>query len=414
LAAHEGWEVHHLDVKSAFLNGDLDEEVYVEQPVGFIKVGEEHKVLKLRKALYGLHQAPRAWNEKLDNTLVSFGFCKCPSEPAIYTRSRGKHQLVIGVYVDDLVVTGSSIDGIKQFKTEMAKAFRMSDLGLLHYYLGIEVRQSSQGISLSQKAYAEKIVERCGLRDCNPNATPMEPRLKLSKQSSESAVDKTLFRSLVGSLRYLVNTRPDISFVVGYVSRFLEEPCEDHMAAVKRIVRYVAGTCDWGLWFSRGKEKEALLTGFSDSDYAGDVDQRYSTTGVIFLLADSPISWQSMKQKVVAQSSCEAEYIVAANATCQGLWLARVLGEIQGTTQSSPVLRVDNKSAIALIKNQVLSGQSRHIEVKYHLVRESAARGQITVEFVGTENQLGDIFTKALGRIRFQELRNKIGLVQVK
>jgi hypothetical protein len=414
LAAHEGWEVHHLDVKSDFLNGDLHEEVYVEHPLSFIKEGEEHKVLKLKKALYGLHQAPSAWNEKLDDTLMSFGFIKCPSEPAIYTRHRGKHQLVVGVYVDDLVVTGSSIDGIKQFKTEMANAFKMSDLGLLHYYLGIEVRQSSKGIALCQKASAEKIVERCGLQDCNSNHTPMEPRLKLSKQSSEPVVDKTLYRSLVGSLRYLVNTRPDISFVVGYVSRFLEEPCEDHMAAVKRIVRYVADTQEWGLWYNRGKKKVAVLTGFSDSDYAGDVDKRYNTTGVIFLLDDSPISWQSMKQKVVAQSSCEAEYIAAANATCQGLWLARVLGEIQGSAHSSPVLKIDNKSAIELTKNPVLSGQSRHIQVKYHLVRESAARGQISVVFIGTENQLGDIFTKALWRIRFQELRSKISLVQVK
>jgi hypothetical protein len=223
--------------------------------MGF-KEGEEHKVLKLRKALYGLHQAPRAWNEKLDDTLVSFGLCKFPFEPAIYTRSRSKHQLVTGVYVNDLVVTGSSSEGIKHFKIEMAKASSMSDLGLLHYYLGIEVRQDTHGISLSQKAYAGKIVEKCGLQDCNPSGTPMEPRLKLSKQSSELVVDNTLFRSLVGSLKYLVNTRPDISFVVGYVSWFLEEPCEDHMAAVKRIVRYMAGTCDWDYGSAEGRRRK--------------------------------------------------------------------------------------------------------------------------------------------------------------
>jgi hypothetical protein len=276
------------------------------------------------------------------------------------------------------------------------------------------VRQDAHGISLSQKAYAVKIVEKCGLQDCNSSATPMEPRLKLSRQSLELAVDKTLYRSLVGSLRYLVNTWPAIIFVVGYVSRFLEEPCEDHMVAVKRIVRYVACTCDLGLWYIRGKEKEAMLIGISDNDYAGDADQRYNTTGVIFLLVDSPVSWQSMRQKVVAQSSCEAKYITTANATCQGLWLARVLGEVQSKLQSRPMLKVDNKSAIALIKNPVLSQQSKHIEVKYHLVCGSAARGQITMEFIGTENQLGDIFTKALGRIGFQELCNRIGLIQVK
>jgi hypothetical protein len=164
-----------------------------------------------------------------------------------------------------------------------------------------------------------------------------------------------------------VNTRTDLAFNVGYVSHFLEEPWEDHLAAVKKILCYVAGTCNWGLWFGRKKGNQALLTGFSDADFAGDVDARKSTTGVIFFLANNLITWQSMKQKVVAQSNCESKYITAANVTCQALWLARV-AEVQGSTLSTPLLRVDNKSAIALIKNSVLHGQSKHIEVKYHLV----------------------------------------------
>jgi hypothetical protein len=174
------------------------------------------------------------------------------------------------------------------------------------------------------------------------------------------------------------------------------------MAAVKNIVRYVAGTQHWGLWFSRHENLEAALTVFSDSDYARDVDKRKSTTGVICFLSGSPITCQSMKQKVVAQSSCEAKYIAAANATCQALWLSRVLAEIQGTVPGVPLLKVDNKSTISLIKNPVLSSQSRHIEVKYHLVRESASRGLIQVEFIGTKDQLGDILTKALDRLKFQ------------
>ncbi|CAA7399994.1 unnamed protein product [Spirodela intermedia] len=359
LAAHEGWEVHHMDVKLAFLNGDLKEEVYVEQPAGFISTGNEHKVLKLKKALYGLHQAPRAWNAKLDETLLSFRFRRSPSEHAIYTKWNGEAQLVVGVYVDDLVIIGASCDDIKYFKKEMADVFKMSDLGLLRYYLGIE-------------------------------------------------------RSIVGSLRYLVNTRPDLAFAVGYVSRFLEEPRKDHLAAVKQILRYVAGTKSWGLRYERKKEKQVQLTGFSDSDFAGDVDARKSTTGVIFFLANSPITWQSMKQKVVAQSSCEAEYIAAANAACQGVWLARVLAEVHGSAPSVPMLKVDNKSAIALIKNSVLHGHSKHIEVKYHLVRESAEKGQINVEFIRSEEQLGDVLTKPLGKVKFHEFRAKIGLVDVR
>lgn len=413
LAAHESWEVHHMDVKSAFLNGELGEEVYVQQPAGFVVTGKEHKVLKLRKALYGLHQAPRAWNEKLDRTMKSLGFRKSISEPAIYLRRNIKSQLVVGVYVDDLIITGTNCEDIKLFKEEMAAVFKMTDLGLLKYYLGIEVRQNKEGISLSQGAYAEKILEKNGMRECNPCQTPMETRLKLSKLSTEPLVDVTVYRSIVGSLRYLVNTRPDLVFAVGYVSRFLEEPHKDHMMAVKHILRYVKGTKNWGLWFGRKGRKEAGLIGYSDSDYAGDVDSRKSTTGVVFFLNNSPVTWTSMKQKVVAQSTCEAEYIAAANASCQALWLSRVLAEVQGVSLKAPMLKVDNKSAIALIKNPVLHGQSKHIEVKYHFVRECAENGQIKVDFIRSEEQLGDFLTKPLGKTKFQELRSKVGLVDV-
>ena len=240
----------------------------------------------------------------------------------------------------------------------------------------------------------------------------MATRLKLSKRSEEPPVDVTSYRSVVGSFRYLVNTRLDLAFSVGYVSRFLEEPRKAHLAAVKQILRYVEGTKSWGLRYERRKER-VQLTGFSDSDFADDVDARKSTTGVIFFLGGSPITWQSTKQKVVAQSSCEAEYIAAANATCQGMWLARVLVEAHGSSLSVPMLRVDNKSAIALIKNPVLHGQSKHIEVKYHFVRESAEKGQITVDFIRSEEQLGDFLTKPLGKVKFHELSARIGLIDV-
>ena len=228
-----------MDVKSAFLNGDLNEEVYVEQPVGFIKKGDEHKVLKLKKALYSLHQAPRAWNAKLYDTLLSLNFKRSPSEYAIYTKRKREAQLVVEVYIDDLVIISASSEDINKFKREMADAFKMSDLGLLCYYLGIEVRQTAGSITISQGAYAAKIMERSGMVGCNPCQVPMATHLKLSKRSEEPPVDATSYRSIVGSLRYLVNTRPDLAFSVGYVSRFLEEPRKDHLAAVKQILRYV-------------------------------------------------------------------------------------------------------------------------------------------------------------------------------
>lgn len=225
-----------MDVKSAFLNGDLTEEVYVEQPLGYEKKGEEGKVYKLKKALYGLKQAPRAWNSKLDRSLVSLGFKRCPLEHAVYTKNSKGSNLLVGVYVDDLIITGDSVQEIERFKAQMKNKFSMSDLGLLSYYLGIEVKQSSGEISLCQSAYAVKLLDKCGMSDCYATQVPMDQRHKLSKRSSNPPVDTTMYRSVVGSLRYLVHTRPDLAYSVGIVSRFMENPTTEHMSAAQLIL----------------------------------------------------------------------------------------------------------------------------------------------------------------------------------
>jgi hypothetical protein len=292
LAASNGSEVHHLDVKSAFLNGDLAEEVFVKQAPGFVIPGAEHKVLRLRKALYGLRQAPRAWNAKLDATLQALGFERCETEHAIYVRRRGKFALIVGVYVDDLIVTGMRAADIAGFKQEMADRFRMSDLGALSYYFGIEVKQGSGEMRLRQQAFAEKLIERAAMAGCNPCATPMEERLKLSRNSTTAKVGATLYRSIIGGLRYLTHTRPDIAYTIGYVSQFMEDPREDHWTAVKRLLRYIKGTTDQGIVFPRSGDKEApRLVIFSDTDMAGNIDGRRSTSGVLVFLGPAPISW---------------------------------------------------------------------------------------------------------------------------
>jgi hypothetical protein len=413
LAASKDWRVHHMDVKSAFLNGELEEEIYVQQPPGFEVAGEERKVLRLRKALYGLRQAPRAWNTKLDTSLGTLGFTKCATEHALYTKASARGHLIVGVYVDDLIITGAAQRDIDDFKRQMTVLFRMSDLGLLTYYLGIEVQQGRGANTLRQSDYARKLLERGGMSGCKPCPTPMEEKLKLSKASSAPRVDATSYRSIVGGLRYLEHTRPDISFAVGYVSRFMEDPREDHLAAVKHLLRYVAGTVGYGLIYPRGGAKMLKLLGYSDSDMAGDLDGRRSTTGVIFFLGACPVTWQSHKQKVVALSTCEAEYIAAATASCQGVWLRRLLHELTGEEAPAPVLRVDNQSAIALAKNPVLHDRSKHIEIKYHYIRECVDGGRIILEHVVTGQQLGDIFTKPLGRLRFLEMRTKIGVEEL-
>ncbi len=402
-----------MDVKSAFLNGDLTEEVYVEQPLGYEKKGEEGKVYKLKKALYGLKQAPRAWNSKLDRSLVSLGFKRCPLEHAVYTKNSKGSNLLVGVYVDDLIITGDSVQEIERFKAQMKNKFSMSDLGLLSYYLGIEVKQSSGEISLCQSAYAVKLLDKCGMSDCYETQVPMDQRHKLSKRSSNPPVDTTMYRSVVGSLRYLVHTRPDLAYSVGIVSRFMENPTTEHMSAVNQILRYVKGTINLGCTYRKGKEG-LILRGYSDSDMAGDVDDRKSTTGMVFYLGPNPISWNSQKQKVVALSSCEAEYIAASTAACQAVWLRRLLAILAKREVQKVSLKIDNQAAISLCKNPVHHERSKHIDTRFHHIRECIEEGLIEVQHVNTKDQLADIFTKSLGRQKFIEMRRKVGVQEVK
>jgi hypothetical protein len=353
LAAHGKWEVHHMDVKSAFLNGDLQEEVYVNQPPGFMNPNQPGKVPKLRKAVYGLKQAPRAWNAKLDQELVKLGFCRSEKEHAVYKRGSGGSLLLLGVYVDDLIIRGPDKSKIAEFKEQMSKTFSMSDLGLLSYYLGMEVRQKPGEITICQRAYATKIVEQCGMKGCNPVDTPMEQNRKLLPRKPDMARDVTKFWSIVGSLRYLVNNRPDISFAVGMVSRFMESPTIEHWATIKRIVRYVAGTTEYGCTYVSHSISGLKLLGFSDSDHAGDLEKRKSTTGVLFFLNGNVVTWTSQKQRVVSLFSCEVEYIAATSAACQGGWLSRLITDLIGKGVQKFRLLMDSKSAIELSKNPV-------------------------------------------------------------
>jgi hypothetical protein len=412
LAAHNGWHVHHMDVKSAFLNGDLAEEVYVHQPPGFLDDKQPQHVLKLSKALYGLRQAPRAWYAKLDATLSELGFGRSRLEHAVYRRGDNTNFLLVGVYVDDLIITGTSDAEIQEFKAEMSRKFRMSDLGLLTYYLGIEVVQKEGEITLNQRNYAAKILERAGMANCNPCHTPMENRLKLCKQDGSGAVDSSEYISIIGCLRYLVNTRPDLAHSVGIVSRYMEEPSVLHWTAMKQILRYIRGTLGHGCCYKAGSG-ELKLTGFSDSDHAGDVDDRKSTSRIVFFLGNNLITWTSQKQKVVALSSCEAEYIAAAGAACQGVWLSRLVGYLMGKPPARFKLLVDNVSAIALCKNPVLHDRTKHIDTKFHYIRQCIDEDKVEVDHIRTNGQLADILTKALGKVKFIEMRQMLGVMEI-
>jgi hypothetical protein len=315
------------------------------------------------------------------------GFGQSPHEKAIYRQGNGGNILLVGVYVDDLVITSTKDAEVAAFKEEM-------------------------NATLRQTAYAKRVVELVGLTDCNPALTPMEESLKLSHDSTTEEVDATQYRRLVGSLRYLTDTRPDLAFSVGYVSRFMQRPMTEHQQAMKRIIHYVAGTLDHDLYYPRCP-REAHLVGYSDSDHAGNIDTSKSTSGILFFFGMCLVSWQSVNQQVVALSSCEAEYIAASTASTQALWLVQLLGDLLGRDTGAVELRVNSKSALALAKNPVFHERSTHIRVSYHFSRGNLEEGNFKACYINTKDQLADLLTKPIGRIKFLELCSRIGMVQL-
>lgn len=291
VAAKRGWCVYQLDVKSAFLHGELKEDVYVEQPKGFEVENEERKVYKLNKALYGLRQAPRAWYNRIEGYFEKEGFKKCYCEHTLFVKIEGSNVLIVSVYVDDVIYTSNSETMREAFKESMKLEFAMSDLGKMKYFLGVEVIQDQEGIFINQKKYASEVLKRFGMEHCNSVRNPTVQGCKLTKEGVGPEVDATLYKQMVGSLRYLTATRPDLIYSVNLVSRYMEKPKEQHLLAVKRILRYVQGTMEHGIQYQFNNKDE--LMGFVDSDYAGDEDDRKSTSGYVFLNGGGAISWAS-------------------------------------------------------------------------------------------------------------------------
>ncbi|GAU30981.1 hypothetical protein TSUD_104950 [Trifolium subterraneum] len=364
LANSNNWPMYQMDVKCAFLNGPLTEEVYVTQPAGFEVDNQKDKVYRLHKALYGLKQAPRAWNKKIDSFLcdIKFVIVKCTTEHGVYVRRSSSNNLIIlCLYVDDLLITGGNEKEISDFKLELMREFEM--------------------------------------------------KLQLSKGEEEAEVDPTQYRRLIGSLRYLCNTRPDLAYSVGIVSRFMQKPKLSHLAAVKRILRYIRGTMDYGILFpSTYKGKQCKLIAYTDSSWCGDIEDRKSTAGYVFLLGGAPIAWSSNKESVVALSSCEAEYIAASLCACHTIWLANLIEEIMGEDHGVVKMRINNISTINLAKNPVAHGKSKHIEMRFHYLREQVSNGRICVEHCKSEDQIADIMTKAVQTEIFKRIRSMMGL----
>ncbi|XP_020266030.1 uncharacterized protein LOC109841474 [Asparagus officinalis] len=396
-----------MDVKNAFLNGDLDEEVYMHPPPGYSHPPQI--VCLLRRALYGLKQAPRAWFAKFSSTIARFGFASSPHDSALFIRRTEKGIVLLLLYVDDMIITGDDSMAISDLQNYLSQQFEMKNLGPLSYFLGLEVSSCSDGYYLSQAKYASDLLSKPGLTDSNTASTPLDTNVKLTPFDGTPLHDPTLYRQLVGSLVYLTVTRPDIAYAVHVVNQFMAAPRTIHFTVVLRILRYVKGTLLHGLHFS--SHSSLILTGYSDADWASDPTDRHSTTGYCFFLGDSLISWRSKKQTVTSRSSTESEYRALADTTSELLWLRWLLEDMGVPQSSATILHCDNRSAIQIAHNDVFHERTKHIENDCHFVRQHLQHGTLQLLPISSIDQPADIFTKAHLPGRFCHLLNKLKLV---
>lgn len=419
-AAVNDWEVEQMDAITAFLNGESDGEIYVEIPPQFLeilnikKANRNEWVCRLLKSLYGLKQAPRLWQEKLIGELGKMGYFAIKADSSAYRNP--KTEITILVYVDDFLIIGPAGNDLNSVKSGLCNAFKMEDLGPASYFLGIRIvrDRSARTIKLCQDAYIKKIIEKFGMADCTTVKTPMDPGQKefmVPFEGQASAADIQLYQRMVGSeMHAAVQTRPDIAYTLTVLSRFLKNPSPAHMIAAKRVLRYLKGsiyTC-----IEYGPRNDVTIHGYADSDYAGDLEKRRSTSGYCFFLGGGIISWRTIRQTVVALSSTESEYYGLAYSMREAIWLRKLLTELQYTSQDakSILIRGDNAGALALAKNPEFHQRTKHIEVQWHFVQDQVKKGKVKVEFIGTSDMAADGFTKGLTRVLHQRFMGLIRL----
>ncbi|KAJ9536815.1 hypothetical protein OSB04_un000039 [Centaurea solstitialis] len=406
-AAHKNFTVYQMDVKTAFLNGELKEEVYVSQPEGFVDRTKPTHVYILDKALYGLKQAPRAWYDHLSNALLENGFYKGKIDPTLFIKNEGDDILLVQIYVDDIIFGSTNSDMCTWFSDLMTTRFEMSMLRELSFFLGLQVLQKPDGILINQSKYIGDLLKRFHMDTSSVAKTPMASGTLIGADPKGKPVDQKTYRAIIGSLLYLTASRPDIMFATCFCARFQANPKKSHMMAVKRILRYLKGTPNRGLWYL--KESGFELVAFSDADHGGCQLDRKSTSGHVQFLGDKLVSWGSKKQHCVSTSTAEVEYVAAASCCSQVLWMRTQLRDYGYNFNHIPIY-CDSKSAIAITCNPVQHTRTKHIDIRYHFIKDHVERGTIELYFVNTEYQLADLFTKPLDEKRFNFLISKLGM----
>ncbi|KAJ0752905.1 putative RNA-directed DNA polymerase [Helianthus annuus] len=410
LAVNKGWPLYQLDINNAFLYGSLSEDVYMTLPQGYFD-SDKNKVCKLVKSLYGLKQAPRQWNEKLTSVLLKMGFVQSLCDHSLFVLSKDKVFVVLLVYVDDIVITGNNVSEITQVKRRLSESFKIKDLGILKYFLGIEVLYSNESICLSQRKYCLELLNEFGYLGCKPVNTPIEQsHVITSKVDKDQKFLENIngFQKLIGKLIYLSLTRPDISYAVQFLSQYMHKPCESHLDIALRLLRYLKQNPGKGVMFRKTDGFD--ISGFVDSDWGKCTMTRKSVTGFGIFLGETLVSWKSKKQGVVSRSTAEAEYRAMCSATCEVMWIKNILSELNVVCTLPVRLFCDSKSAISISQNPVFHERTKHFELDLHFLREKIASGIIDPQKIASENQIADIFTKGLNATQHDILCKKLGL----
>jgi hypothetical protein len=412
-----------MDVKTAFLNGNLEEDVYMIQPEGFVEPSNAGKICKLKKSIYGLKQASRSWNIRFDEVVKGFGFRQSEEEPCVYKKESGSAVVFLILYVDDILLIGNDIPMLQTVKTSLNNSFSMKDLGEATYILGIKIYRdrSKRLIGLSQDTYIDKVLKRFNMEQSKKGFLPMSHGMRFSEKQCPSTphererMSKIPYASAIGSIMYaMICTRPDVSYALSVASRYQANPGESHWTLVKNILKYLRRTKDVFLIY--GGEEELVVNGYTDASFQTDVDDSQSQSGFVFTINGGAVSWKSSKQETVSDSTAEAEYIAASGAAKEGVWLRRFLIDLGVfPNASSPLpLHCDSNGAIAQAKEPRNHQKNKHVLRKFHLIREFIKRDEIKMCKIHTDLNVADPLTKALPQPKHEAHVRSMGIRYLK
>lgn len=403
--------VHHMDVKTAFLNSELKEEIYMKQPPGFESQGKQ-LVCRLRKCIYGLKQAAKAWNDEIRRTLTQENFAQSKNDVCLYSKKVHGAWVFLLIYVDDIAIVSKSSAAMNKVKQMLSSKFKVQDLGDIKQYLSIEVTHDENGIySLNQSKYIKKIVNEFGLNDAKASNVPIQVGYGKSKsgENVDLLLSNTQYQKLLGCLLYVsVNTRPDIAASISILAQKVTKPTQEDWNELKRVVKYLKGTADLKLTLAQLDFNGEILYGYSDANWADSRTDRKSQSGHVFMVNGAAVCWSSRKQPLVALSTCESEFVALSEACRAAAWIRRLLIDLKQSVANATTIYEDNQSCLKLIEEEErLSDRSKHIDTRFHFVKDYVNRGIVQCEYCPTEKMLADVLTKPIAAAKFEIFRTQ-------